>query len=122
LGFKQLIGIDISPAMLSKAAAKGVYRSLVCCSIGDERFGNLDKVSGIIAAGVFAEGYAGAEELRMLCECIESTGRLVFTARQNFLPEIQDVPTQLEWTLLDSQVMLIHSDPIHLFFYEIHHT
>ncbi|NEQ72902.1 MAG: methyltransferase domain-containing protein [Okeania sp. SIO2C9] len=36
LGFEQIIGMDILPGMLTKAAEKGIYKSLVCCSIGDE--------------------------------------------------------------------------------------
>lgn len=121
LGFEQIIGIDISPSMLHKAEVKGVYRSLVCCSIGDEFFGNLEKASGVIATGVFAKSHAGAAELRRLPECIESEGVLIFTVRQTFLPELQDVLEQPEWTFLDEQVMPIYSDPIHLLAYAIHH-
>jgi len=120
LGFKQIIGIDISPAMLTKAASKGVYSSLVCCSIGDETCKNLGKARGIIATGVFAQSHAGSVELNALQDSIESGGVLVFTARQSFLAKIQDVINQSGWILLHSQVMPIYEDPMHILAYKIH--
>lgn len=122
LGFKKIIGIDISPSMLNKAAAKDVYSSLVCCSIGDEIFKNLERASGIIATGVFAEAHAGTTELRALQENIETEAVLVFTARQSFLHQIQEVIDRPEWTPLDSKVMGIYEDPMYLLAYRIHST
>lgn len=122
LGFEDIIGIDISPAMLSQAGAKGVYRSLVCCSIGDETFRNLPKANGMIATGVFAQSHAGPAELNTLQDCIESEGILVFTARQSFLPQIQPLLDQPEWTVIDSRVMGIYDDPMYLLTYKICHT
>lgn len=120
LGFDDLIGIDISPGMLEQAAEKGLYRSLVCCAIGDERFGNLERANGIIATGVFAETHAGSAELRALQEKIEPAGTLVFTARRSFLPKIQNTLDQPEWTLVDAKVMPIYDDPVHVLAYRIY--
>ena len=122
LGFKQIIGIDISSGMLTKAEAKGIYSSLVCCSIGDDKFRNLKRASGIIATGVFAQIHAGAVELSTLLDSIKPEGILVFTVRQSFLPELQPVLEQPEFTLLDSKVMPIYEDPIYLLAYKIHNT
>ncbi|NEN90148.1 MAG: methyltransferase domain-containing protein [Okeania sp. SIO3H1] len=119
LGFEQIIGMDISPSMLTKAAEKGIYKSLVCCFIGDEQFRNLEKASGIIATGVFAENHAGSAELNQLQDNIKSGGVLVFTARQSFLPKLEKVLNQPEWTLIDSKVMPIYDDPINLLAYKI---
>ena len=119
LGFDDLIGIDISPGMLRQAAEKGIYRSLICCAIGDERFRTLEQANGIIAAGVFAETHAGSAELRALQERIKPEGVLVFTARRSFLPKLQDVLDQPRWTLLDSKVMPIYEDPMHVLAYRI---
>ncbi|NER82676.1 MAG: methyltransferase domain-containing protein [Leptolyngbya sp. SIO1D8] len=119
LGFDDLIGIDISPGMLRQAAEKGIYRSLICCAIGDERFGNLERANSIIATGVFAETHAGSAELRALQEKIEPEGNLVFTARRSFLPKLQDVLDQPRWTLLDSKLMPIYDDPMYVLAYRI---
>ncbi len=122
LGFEEIIGIDISPAMLSKAAAKGVYSSLECCSIGDQTFRNLGRAKGMIATGVFAESHAGSAELNQIQDSIEPEGIFVFTARQSFLPQLQAVLDQPEWTLIDSRVMPIYDDPMYLLAYKLCHT
>lgn len=119
-GFTNIIGMDISPAMLAKAAERDVYQSLVACSIGDESFTNLEPASGIIATGVFAENHAGPAELRTLQESVASNGVIVFTVRQSFLPEIQDVLEQPEWECIESTIMPIYDDPICLLAYQIH--
>lgn len=122
LGFEQIIGIDISLGMLAKAAEKGVYSSLVYCSIGDEKFRNLERASGIIATGVFAQSHAGAVELSTLLDSIKPEGILVFTVRESFLSELQEVLDQPELTLLDSKIMPIYEDPIYLLAYKIYKT
>lgn len=119
LGFEQIVGMDISSGMLTIAKEKGVYSTLICGSIGDEELRNLDHVSGIIATGVFAENHAGAADLSKLQEIIKPEGVLVFTVRQSFLSELYEVLNQPEWTLLDSQVMPIYDDPMHLLGYKI---
>ena len=118
LGFKHIIGIDISPSMLNIASTKGVYRSLIPCSIKDEKFSRLSKINNIVAVGVFAEGHAGATELTILQERINQEGILVFTARQSFFHKLYDIVTQPELKLLDYRLMPIYSDPICLFAYK----
>ena len=112
LGFKKIIGIDISPKMLNIAKKKNVYRSLICCSIGDATFNNLPSANGIIATGVFAEGHAGAIELSMLPKKIYSGGVLVLTARQSFLPKLHDVINNNKLILLNKTLIPIYTDPI----------
>ncbi len=121
LGFERIVGIDLSPGMLAQATSKGVYSSLFCCSIGDGVFRKLESPSGIIATGVFAENHAGQAELRILQESIRAGGVLVFTARQNFLPKLQEVLEQPECTLLDSKVLPIYDDPMYLLAYKVDH-
>ncbi len=119
LGFEQIVGMDISSGMLTIAKEKGVYSTLIDGSIGDEQLKNLDQFSGIIATGVFAQNHAGSAELTKLQEIIKPEGIFVFTVRQSFLPELYEVLNQPEWTLIDSQVMPIYDDPIHLLAYKI---
>ena len=119
LGFSKITGIDISSAMLGKAAAKNVYASLVCCSINDETFSKLNQADGIIATGVFADNHAGKVELEILAKTIRPGGILIFTARNNFLNTIQDVLDQPGWDRIDAKVMPIYEDPVHLLAYKI---
>lgn len=119
LGFSKIVGIDISPGMLVKAAEKGVYGSLVCGSIGSGPFRSLDPIYHMIAIGVFAEGQAGLEELRTLQSTIAPQGILVLTARQSFLHELQEVFNQPEWMLLETKTLPIYEDPMLLLAFQI---
>jgi len=117
VGFIDLIGIDLSAAMLEKAASKKVYNSLVCCTINEAAFKELPKVAGMIATGVFAEAQAGAIELQLLQKKIEPNGIFVFTTRQSFLPKLESTLNSPTWELTDSKMMGIYEDPMYLFAY-----
>lgn len=117
LGVTQIIGVDLSPAMLTKAEDKGVYRSLVCCAIGDEVFRGLERVRCVVATGVFAQNHAGPTELDALAEQVEPEGLIVFTTRQSFLPELAEVPKRRAWALVDTKTLPIYDDPMHLVAY-----
>ncbi len=118
MGFKNIIGMDISPMMLAKAAEKAVYSSLICCSIGDEKFRDLDQANAVIATGVFAHSHAGSAELKLLEEIIKPGGILVFTARESFLSQLQESIEHLPWTEMESKVMPIYDDPVYLQVYK----
>ena len=119
LEFENLTGLDISPGMLAQAAKKKIYHSLSCCSIGDATFITLEKATGVVATGVFAETHAGPVELNTLRTKIEPNGVLVFTARQSFLPKLQEVLDQPGWVLLEQKLMPIYDDPMHLLVYRV---
>lgn len=117
LGFNHLIGIDISSGMLDQAKTKGLYQSLVCCAIGDTTFETLEPVDSMIATGVFAETHAGPSELESLKTKLKPGGILVFTARQSFLPVLQETIETTDWEYLDAKVLPIYTDPMHLLAY-----
>jgi predicted TPR repeat methyltransferase len=117
-GFQQLIAIDIADDMLAQAAEKDVYTSLICCAIGDDTFMQLAPAQGIIATGVFAENHAGADELNLLQQTLDSEGVLVLTARQSFLPELEPTFKQPQWASLASVVLPVYADSIHLLAYK----
>jgi len=122
LGFRKLAGIDISSAMLAKAAEKNVYQTLTCCAISEIDFTAIGSPLGMVATGVFADNHAGPQDLAMLADAIADGGVFVFTVRQSFLAEIQAVVTQSHWSALESLVLPIYEDPIHLLAYKIQHT
>lgn len=119
LGCTHIQGMDLSSAMLTKASERGIYQSLVCCVIGDETFMSLPPASGMIATGVFAESHAGASELEILQTTIEPGGVLVFTVRESFLPEIENILRRPTWRQLDVKILPIYEDPMHLLAYKI---
>ena len=118
-GFRRIIGVDPSPAMLDKARAKGVYESLHCCAINDTAFSELERAEGIVALGVFAVNHAGPEELARLAQQVVPQGVVVFTTRRSFLPLLEPVITQSFWKQLSSQIIPVYDDPIHLFAFRV---
>lgn len=119
LGFKQISGMDISASMLTQAKKKGVYQTLVCCSILDPKFETLPQPIGVIATGVFAERHAGEEDLRQIQSKIRPGGIFIFTARESFLAQLQSVLEQPEWSCLDKKMMGIYDDPMYIFAYRL---
>ena len=120
LGYRNVIGADISSEMIAKAAEKGVYRDLRCCAIGDEEFQAMGKAAGIVASGVFAEAHAGPDELRALQASLDPSGVIAFTARESYLSQLQEVVGGPEWKLIDSKTMPIYpGDATHLFAYRV---
>ena len=121
-GFKNIIGCDVSQAMLEKAREKQVYQSLVCCAIGDEAAIDLGKASGLMALGVFSANHAGADELISLEQNLLPGGIIVFTSRSSFLPKLEQAMKQHAWQTLSSIVIPIYEDPIHLLTCKIDHN
>ncbi|NEO86402.1 MAG: class I SAM-dependent methyltransferase [Spirulina sp. SIO3F2] len=117
LGFKHIIGLDISPGMLEQAQQKRVYQALVCGAIADENLESLGNITGVIATGVFAERHAGEAELKAVHTKLQPGGVFVFTVRQGFLAQLQPMLNQTVWTPLSSEVMQIYDDPMHLLAY-----
>lgn len=78
-GFAQIDGTDISPEMLEKARARGVYQHLWESepgTVGHVKRGNYPT---IVAAGVISLGAAPPETLAMLLDVLPSGGFLAFS-------------------------------------------
>src|SRR5215217_5016485 len=58
LGYRDLIGIDISPRMLELAREKGVYSDLRQMELGGELDFPTDAFAAVVSTGVFAAGHA----------------------------------------------------------------
>jgi len=78
-GFAVIDGLDISPAMLKQAEAKGIYRTLM---EGDMTVG-LDvpdnAYASAVCVGVFAMGHVGPDGLDELIRIVEPGGVVSFT-------------------------------------------
>lgn len=75
----RLDGVDISPAMLEKAKAKGVYDQLFQADLVPFMAGHKDSYDGILAAATLI--HFGALEMlfRAASACLRDGGRFVFT-------------------------------------------
>jgi predicted TPR repeat methyltransferase len=81
MGYQPVEGLDISPGMLARAAAKGSYARLHNLALG----GALPFADGafqaVISTGVFTTGHVGAEALPELVRITRTGGALILTVK-----------------------------------------
>jgi predicted TPR repeat methyltransferase len=82
-GFESLDGLDLSPAMLTEAARKGVYGELREGRLGDELDYETGDYDGVVAAGVLTAGHAPASCLDELVRITRPGGHVIFTLRSD---------------------------------------
>jgi SAM-dependent methyltransferase len=79
LGYRNLVGLDLSPGMLEQARQLGAYRQLHCAALGsplDFADGELDAV---VSTGVFTAGHAPAVAFDELVRIMKPGGVLIST-------------------------------------------
>ena len=79
LGYRELVGIDISEAMLAKAEARGIYKACRVMTLGEPLDFPSDHFAAAVAAGVFTAGHAGPEGFDELVRVIRPRGHLIFS-------------------------------------------
>ena len=79
LGYRALVGIDISEAMLAKAEARGIYRACHAMALGEPLGFPDDHFAAAVAAGVFTAGHAGPEGFDELVRVVRPGGPLIFS-------------------------------------------
>ena len=81
LGYRDLIGIDISPNMLELARTKGVYKDLRQMELGGQLDLPSDAFAAVVATGVFAAGHAPPESFEELIRATKGGGYIIFSVR-----------------------------------------
>jgi len=81
LGYRDLLGIDLSAGMLEQAGQKGVYRELRRMVLGEPLDLEAGTFAGVISVGVFTLGHAPATALRELVRVTQAGGHVIFTLR-----------------------------------------
>ena len=81
LGYRDLIGIDVSGDMLEYAREKGVYRELRQMELGGRLDLPSDAFAAVVAAGVFAAGHAPPESFEDLIRVTKRGGYVIFSVR-----------------------------------------
>jgi SAM-dependent methyltransferase len=65
-GVAPVDGVDLSPEMLARAAAKGVYRHLIEADVTRPLALPAGPYAGIVSAGTFTQGHVGPEAIPVL--------------------------------------------------------
>ena len=82
-GIDALDGIDLSDAMLKKAAARGIYRQLMRADL--TRTVDLDSgtYDALVSSGTFTHGHVGPEPLGELARLLRPGGLFAFTVHRD---------------------------------------
>lgn len=131
LGYRDLVGIDLSNAMLGKARETGVFSEVHRMVMGEPLDFSSNIFSGAIVTGVFTEGHAPHSSFDELIRVVQSGGHIVFNVRDDiyehhgFREKMDELETDGLWTLAEK------SDPFrpftisephviaHIFAYEV---
>ncbi|MEM6941176.1 MAG: class I SAM-dependent methyltransferase [Pseudomonadota bacterium] len=87
LGYPQIEALDVSEGMLGVARQKGVYSAFHNSALGQSLPFEDARFAGIVCAGVFTTGHAGAEALPELRRCTKEGGYLILTVKETLWSE-----------------------------------
>jgi predicted TPR repeat methyltransferase len=132
LGYRDLVGIDISQRMLELAREKGVYKDLRRMELGEQLDLPSDAFAVVVAAGVFAAGHAPPESFDELIRVTEAGGGMIFSVRTDvyedggFKAKQEALERENRWQLLEVTEPFAHlryEDPdlkARVFAYRVH--
>ena len=86
-GYRDLLGIDLSPGMLAVARGKGVYRELRQMNLGESLAFPDDAFDAVISVGVVTTGHAPAHAFDELVRVTRPGGVMVFSLRAGEIEE-----------------------------------
>jgi SAM-dependent methyltransferase len=114
LGYRDLIGIDVSRDMLEYAREKGVYRELRQMELGGLLDLPSDAFAAVVAAGVFAAGHAPPESFEDLIRVTKRGGYVIFSVRTDvyleggFKEKQEALERERRWQLVETSEPFAH--------------
>ena len=87
LGYRDLVGIDISADMLELARKKGMYKDLRPMELGGRLDLPTDAFAAVVSTGVFAAGHAPPESFDELIRATKPGGYVIFSVRTDVYVE-----------------------------------
>jgi predicted TPR repeat methyltransferase len=114
LGYRDLIGIDVSRDMLEYAREKGVYRDLRQMELGGRLDLPSEAFAAVVAAGVFAAGHAPPESFEDLIRVTKPGGYVIFSVRTDvyleggFKEKQEALQREERWQLVETSEPFAH--------------
>jgi predicted TPR repeat methyltransferase len=114
LGYRDLVGNDISTNMLELARKKGAYRELHQMELGKQLDLPTDAFSAVVATGVFTAGHAPPESFDDLIRVTKSGGHMIFSVRTDvyvdggFKEKQEVLEREGKWQLLETTEPFSH--------------
>ena len=87
LGYRDLLGNDISSNMLELARKKGAYKDLHQMELGKQLDLPTDAFSAVVSTGVFTAGHAPPESFDELIRVTRPGGHMIFSVRTDVYEE-----------------------------------
>ncbi len=79
MGYKKIIGIDISPEMLEKAELKGCYSSIMEADVTKKIPLKSNSIGAVVSAGTFTHGHVGPDAFDELLRITKPGGLFVLS-------------------------------------------
>ena len=98
-GYKNIVGVDFSKEMLTRALKKNVYQSLSLCDLTQKLDFKDNSFDAIVCAGTFTCGHVGPQALNEMVRITKNEGYISFTVRrqewdaspyEKFINDLQD--------------------------------
>jgi predicted TPR repeat methyltransferase len=131
LGYRDLVGIDISANMLELARKKGMYKDLRQMELGGQLELPTDAFSAVVSTGVFAAGHAPPESFEELIRTTRAGGHMIFSVRTDvyvdggFKDKQEALEREQRWRLIEATEPFSHlrfEDPelkVRVFAYQV---
>ena len=81
-GYKNIVGVDFSKEMLTRALKKNVYESLSLCDLTQKLDFKDNSFDAIVCAGTFTCGHVGPQALNEMVRITKNEGYISFTVRR----------------------------------------
>ena len=131
LGYRDLVGNDISTNMLELARKKGAYKDLHQMELGKQLDLPTDAFSAVVATGVFTAGHAPPESFDELIRVTRPGGYVIFSVRTDvyvesgFKEKQEALEKEGRWRLVETSEPFAHlrfEDPelkVQVFAYQV---
>ena len=106
-GYRNLVGIDLSPGMLEEAGSKGVYSELHQMTLGEPLEFASRRFDAVISIGVLTSGHAPPSSLDEIIRVTSAGGVVLFSMRRDtyedwgFTEKQESLVADGKWRLLD---------------------
>jgi len=100
LGYRALVGIDLSPEMLARTEARGTYRELHVMNLGARLDFADNRFAAATALGVLTPGHAPPSALDEMLRVTRPGGHLIFSVTR---PAFEDGGFKAQMAALDAQ-------------------
>lgn len=87
LGYREVVGFDLSKGMLAVAAGKGAYDDLREAALGERLPYEDDRFAAAVCAGVFTIAHASPQGLDDLLRIVRPGGHVVLTVKDKLFEE-----------------------------------